>query len=122
MRKAKHRALPGIWRAAARVDDKPAMDRLLSILPRMDVELTVPGDGAITRLWDKHTRRDFWLASDGEVIMCITIQGLNAKQSTELRMRFDQLGDEREFGDIEQLAAVMSSIGVEMDLIPEVRQ
>jgi hypothetical protein len=42
------------------------------------------------RIWDRETKRDFWIASDGRRAMCLTLAGLDMQEAAQVRSYFDE--------------------------------
>ena len=42
-------------------------------------------------MWDGETRRDFWLASDGAMAVCLTLAGLSVEDAVRARLEWDSL-------------------------------
>lgn len=78
-----------VQRASASLEDAPALDRLLAPLPEAS-ELRPRLTGQFfARAWDAAAKRDYWVSSDGALVVCFTIEGLTLKQAAAVRVRWD---------------------------------
>jgi len=70
-------------------DDEPLSKALLSTpYPRSVPRLL--RKGFFGRRWQQSESCDYWLASDGVVVMLFRIQGATAAQVSAIRLRFDE--------------------------------
>jgi AraC-like DNA-binding protein len=83
-----------VLRADARVDDAPAMTRLLESLPEAGEIRSQLNRNFFARAWDKSSNRDYWIRSDGRLAACFTVCGLNLKQAAAVRVRWDALASQ----------------------------
>ena len=83
-----------VLRADARVDDVPALTRLLESLPEADELRSHLNGDFFARAWDKGANRDYWVNSDGTHAACFTVCGLNLKQAAAVRVRWDALANQ----------------------------
>jgi hypothetical protein len=99
---------PMLVHVGARVGDHAEMEKLFAVVPselRSRVE-----SGGFFQHWHTLTRRDLWIAGNGEVVQCVMIEGLNPEQAADVRKLFDALGDDALFGDMKQLAHLVAEV------------
>lgn len=86
--------VPCIYTAGMKVGNKTHEAAFLAPLPvqvRDEVSDAVSnGDGTLRLrcVWDGEARRDFYLASDGETVLCLTVASLTYQQAMKVRAEF----------------------------------
>jgi hypothetical protein len=81
-----------VVRTDARLEDSTALTRLLEPLPEAGELRAQLSSSFFARAWDKRANRDYWISSDGALVVCFTVCGLNLKQAAAVRVRWDALG------------------------------
>jgi len=69
--------------------DDASLSRLLQSTPYPRSVPRLLRKGFFGRRWQQSESRDYWLLSDGVVVMLFTISGASAAQVSAIRLRFD---------------------------------
>jgi hypothetical protein len=75
--------------ARAQVCDSRALTRLLDEVPEAEdirVQLSNP---FFARRWQQSMQRSFWITSDGDTAVCLTLTGLDVDEMVALWVAFD---------------------------------
>jgi hypothetical protein len=96
-----------IYKAEARITDADALERLFALVPDNEPERARLGTTFITVMYHPETRRDYWLASDGKLVVCLTIAGIDHETALKIRDLYFQQ-DNPTFNDVRTLAAVVA--------------
>ncbi len=96
-----------VQRAEAQLSDGAGLDRLLECLPEAEEVRPRLSESFFARAWDPKTRRDHWVASDGQRVTCYTISGLTLQQAAAVRVRWDAMKGRAELSE-ERLADLIA--------------
>jgi hypothetical protein len=97
-----------VRRTEARLDDPEGVDRLLAPLPEAESLKPRLAAAFFARAWDARAQRDYWIASDGARVVCLTVCGLTLKQAAEVRVRWDAVQGRTEL-TVETLADLIAA-------------
>ena len=75
--------------ARAQVGDSRALMRLLDEVPEADEIREQLGRPCFARRWHKSTQRSFWISSDGNTAVCLTLSGLDVDEMVAIWVAFD---------------------------------
>jgi len=76
--------------ARARVADPRALMRLLDDVPEAEnIRAQLGQPLFFTRRWQQSMRRSFWITSDGNTAMCLTLTGLDVDEVVAIWVAFD---------------------------------
>ncbi|HUN25421.1 MAG TPA: hypothetical protein VMU67_03870 [Steroidobacteraceae bacterium] len=106
-----------VQRAEARLDDAPALARLLERLPEAEdlrARLVSP---FFARAWDTRVRRDHWIQSDGARVTCFTISGVTLAQAAAVRVRWDAMRGRTELTEELLADLVAAQTGTSVTLV-----
>lgn len=108
-----------IYKAAALISDNAALDDLFAPVPNSAPVRAKLAERTHFRTWyyDKETRRDHWIATNGEVVVCVAIAGLGIEDAAKVRAAYEQVEDPV-FGNMPLLAAVVTkATGYTVELV-----
>lgn len=74
-----------------RVDDHPALEALLGLIPHPPSVRKLLGKRFFGRRWSVTSHCDFWLSSDGNTVVCLIIRGANPGNIERIRSAYDAL-------------------------------
>lgn len=105
-----------IYEAAARIDDAPSLERLLAPIPKSEQIRAMLGSEFFIQGYDSESRRDTWVASDGSIIVCVTIADIGAEDAARVRLlqqqRYEERGENLELSHRTVAALVSEALGV----------
>jgi hypothetical protein len=106
-----------VQRLEARLDQPVALEELLEPLPE-SAELRPRLNAVLfVRAWDAEARRDYWVRSDGNKVVCFALSGLTLQQAAAVRVRWDAKHSAAQLSE-EALADVVAKlIGAPVTLV-----
>lgn len=81
-----------ILEAAAPINDAPALERLLAPIPKSEQIRALLGGEFLFQYYDKETRADFWVGSDGTGIHCVSIVDIGLEDAARVRALAESRG------------------------------
>ena len=76
--------------ARAGVADSRALTRLLYEVPEAEnIRAQLAQPLFFARRWQQSTRRSFWISSDGNTALCLTLTGLEVDETVAIWVAFD---------------------------------
>ncbi len=74
-----------ILTAAARMNDRKALDTLLAAIPsdhRAKVSATlIPGQSGSDTMYDEATKTCRWIGTDGSTVLCVSLTGISIEEA-----------------------------------------
>jgi hypothetical protein len=75
--------------ALAAVADSRALTRLLDDVPESEEIRTQIRRPFLSRRWQQSMQRSFWIESDGNTVLCLTLTGLDVDEMVAIWVAFD---------------------------------
>jgi hypothetical protein len=75
--------------ARALVADSRALNRLLEQVPEAEELRALLGGPCFARRWQQSMQRSFWISSDGQTALCLTLTGLDVDEVVAIWVAFD---------------------------------
>ena len=80
-----------IFKGGARIADEAAIQKLLAPVPRSSEIRPLLTRGSLIQRYDSDAQRDYWLASDGRVVLCVAIAGIGISDAGQIRLSYEKL-------------------------------
>lgn len=113
-----------VVREQVRVDDAPAVDKLLKPVPDPHVirSLIERGGRFFHQVWNRQINIDFWFSSNGTTMVCFAIGGLTVQQAASVRRWWHTISEGRadRTADQECLVDIVEAVTGERLPQPEV--
>jgi hypothetical protein len=103
-----------LFSATARASDSEALDQLLAVVPDRGEVRSLLGKNFFGQMYERETKRDFWLGSDGKIVVCITIAGVNLEDAAKIRAAFDQKTDTLDKRTVASLVSSVTGLTVQV--------